>query len=59
VGRTGTFRIHRLDVKAGVADLKVEGTDRVEKDIRLSTIQPIKEDVNEAAARTVREATKD
>ena len=58
-GRNAAFRIHRLDTSKGTADLRVEGTNFIEENIPLNTIEPMKEDVNQASARIVREATED
>jgi hypothetical protein len=56
----GEFKVVRVDEKAGLADLELmSGTHLIEKAIAFSDIHPVREDVNQAAARVVREATKD
>lgn len=57
-GKNGVFKIVRVDDKNGVADLEITtGTHFVEKNIPFNSIHSLGEDMNQAAARVVREAT--
>lgn len=59
-GHNGEFKVISVDEQAGLADLELTtGTHFTERAVALSAIYPIKEDVNQAATRAVREATKD
>lgn len=57
-GHNGEFKVVRVDEQAGLADLELmSGTHLIEKAIAFTAIHPVKEDLNQAAARVVREAT--
>jgi len=57
-GHKGTFTVIRVDKGRGVADLELTtGTHKIEKNIPFNALHPADEDVNQAAARVVREAT--
>lgn len=57
-GHNGEFKVISVDEQAGLADLELTtGTHFVEKAVAFSAIHLIKEDVNQAAARVVREVT--
>jgi hypothetical protein len=59
-GHNGLFVVIRIDESEGVADLELTtGTHFIEKNIPFNAIKEFKEDVSQAAARIVREATKD
>lgn len=59
-GHNGLFSVIRVDAQNGVADLELtSGTHQVQKNIPLNAIKLDREDVNQAAARVVRELTRD
>jgi hypothetical protein len=57
-GHHGLFVVIRIDESQGVADLELTtGTHLIQKNIPFNAIKEFKEDVSQAAVRTVREAT--
>jgi hypothetical protein len=57
-GLNGRFKVISIDKQRGLAELELTtGTRHVEKRIPFNAIHPDREDVNQAAARVVREAT--
>jgi hypothetical protein len=57
-GLNGEFTVITVDEKQGVVDLELTtGTHFIEKHIPFGAIHRVREDVNQAAARVVREAT--
>ena len=57
-GKNGAFTLVRIDESQGVADLELTtGTHFIEKNIPFRFIHPLDEDVNQAVARIVKEAT--
>jgi hypothetical protein len=60
-GLNGTFAVVRINDAQGVADLELTtGTHRIEKHIPFNAIHPLGGgDVSQAAARIVRESTRD
>ena len=57
-GMNGTFTVVRVNPIQGVADLELTtGTQKIELHIPFNAIHPIREDVSQAAARIVKEAT--